>query len=350
MRQLELRSEGGIEEPLTDAPLVSLIIATYRRPAMLRDTLLGVREQQTRPSDTYEVIVIDNSPDGCAQPIVDELRNRWPPSVALRYVHETRVGLSYARNRGIEEARGEILGFLDDDLFVPSSWLSAVLDCFKRTGAACVGGRTLIHWEGEPDPVLRACENELVGMDMGERDRALRGRRTPGGGNAAFRRSVFADGLRFSTELGRVGTVLLSGEDSEVMARLLGSGQSIWYCAGAVVRHRTGGQQMTPARVVRLRYWFGISYAIMDKRLYGKAYQVVRALGRAGKALLIDIPRWLLGAVGGSPERRLLARCSLAKQLGYVLVALSIVSVTPRDRKPASSEAEAIPGTEMSST
>lgn len=330
MRQLEQRNESEPAARDEKAPLASLIIATYRRPAMLRDTLLGLREQMTRFGDSYEVVVIDNDPDGSAQPVVNELRIHWPSSVALRYVHETRVGLSYARNRGIDEARGEFLGFLDDDLFVPSGWLVAVLECFERTEADCVGGRTLIHWEGEPDPVLKSCENELVGMDMGERDVALMGRKTPGGGNAAFRRRVFAGGLRFSTKLGRVGTVLLSGEDTEVMERLRGSGQSIWYCAGAVVRHRTGGQQMTPARVVRLRYWFGISYAIMDNRLHGKSYQLLQALSRAGKAVLLDVPGWVLGVVACRPKRRLLARCSLAKQLGYVLAALSAVTVASR--------------------
>jgi glycosyltransferase involved in cell wall biosynthesis len=310
---------------------------------MLRDTLLGLRDLRTRPGDTYEVVVIDNDPDGSAGPVVEELRQTWTEMVKIRYIHETRVGLSYARNRGIDESRGEVIAFLDDDLFVPPGWLSAVLDCFERTGAACVGGRTLIHWEEQPDPLIRAWQDWLVGVDMGERDLALRGRQTPGGGNAAFRREVFAGGLRFPTELGRVGTVLLSGEDTEVMERLKMSGRSIWYCAGAAVRHRSGGKQLTPQRLLRQRYWFGISYAIMDRRLHGKGHQVARALGRVGRAALLDVPQWLLGVVARSPGRRLVAGCSLAKQLGYVLTAFSLVRVTralaaqqgPASPKPA---------------
>jgi glycosyltransferase involved in cell wall biosynthesis len=328
--ELELNPGNEVSRPDTLRPIrASLVIATYRRPVMLRDTLLGLREQETNAEGIYEVIVIDNDPDGSACSVVEAIRRDWPQTVPLRYIHEKRVGLSFARNRGIDESRGEIIGFLDDDLFIPPHWLSAILTCFEQTGAACVGGRTLIHWEGEPDPVVRSCEDNL-GVDMGERDVPMQGRQVPGGGNAAFRRSVFAGGLRFCTDLGRVGKVLLSGEDSELMERLKQSGQSIWYCAAAVVGHRTGGEQLTAERIVRLRYWFGISYAIMDRRLYGKGYQLARALARTGKAVLVDVPKWLVGVLAWGPKRRLLARCALAKQIGYVVVALSIVTVTPR--------------------
>ena len=138
----------------------------------------------------------------------------------MRYIHETRTGLSYARNRGIEEARGDIVAFLDDDVFVAKRWLVNVLDCFDRTQADCVGGRTLVHWEGIPDPVLKACESRLVALDMGDHDFEVCGPQLPGGGNAAFQRRVFDRGFRFAIELGRVGKVLLSGEDSDLFLRL----------------------------------------------------------------------------------------------------------------------------------
>lgn len=328
MNQLELRSDSVSRASIAQAPLVSVAIATYRRPALLRDALLGLREQHTRPGDTYEVMVIDNDPDGSAKPILDELQHDWPSSVILRYVHEKRTGVSFARNRAIDEARGEFLAFVDDDMFVPPQWLGSMLACLERTGAACVGGRTLTHWEGEPEPALRASTYELVDIDMGERDRPLQGRQVPVTANVVFRRSVFSGGLRFCTELGRVGNLLLSGEDTELMERLRLGGHTIWYCAGAVLRHRTAGERLTIARVVRQRYWFGLSYALMDKRLYGKSYQLLRALACAGKAILIDVPRWVVGVVSDNPKRRLLARCSLVKQLGYVLMAVGFLSVT----------------------
>lgn len=321
--------------------LVSVVIATYRRTEMLRDTVVSLTQLEVPQGVSIEVVVIDNDPAGGARPIAGELVTRCAGFFDVRYVHEQRKGLSFARNRGIEEARGDIIAFLDDDMFIGSGWLKSILDCFQRTGAAVVGGRTLIHWEGEPEAVIRRCERDIVALDMGDRDFEVRGKRLPGGGNAAFLRSVFAGGLRFSTELGRVGTVLLSGEDSELFARVRKAGGAIWYCAGGVVRHRTGGERLTIGYVLRQSYWFGISHAIIDRRLHGKGYQIMQALARAGKAVVLDAPSWLLAWVRRDAARKLLARRSLVKQLGYLRATLSAVLV------PATNGAtEAAPQTE----
>lgn len=299
----------------------SIVIATYRRPGMLADTLRSLLTMRFPSRCHIETIVVDNDPEATSREVVEQLRPTCEHCFHLRYVHEPRKGLSYARNRGIEEARGEVLLFLDDDVFVATDWLVAHLDCLQRTGAACVGGRTLVHWEGEPDPVLRACEREIVAVDFGDADMELNGCRLPGGGNAAFPRSVFAQGLRFATELGRVGTVLLSGEDTELMTRLRRNGGRLWYCSRAVMYHRTGGDRLTAAYIVRQKYWFGVSFAVIDRRLYGRLKQIARAVLRAGKALLIDVPRWQLAAFQGNARRQLLARCAIAKQWGYVRAA-----------------------------
>ena len=246
--------------------LISVVIATYRRQAMLRDTVASLAALRVPEAVTLEVIIIDNDPEATAREAALELQPHYAAAFSLRYVHETRKGLSYARNRGIEESRGDIIAFLDDDVFVAEGWLEAILRCFEQTKADCVGGRTLIHWEGEPHPVLKACERRLVAIDLGEHDFEVCGSRLPGGGNAAFRRSVFDQGPRFATSLGRVGNVLLSGEDSEMFQRLRRDGRRIWYCAAGVVHHRTGGERLTLAYVARQKYWFGISSALIDRQ------------------------------------------------------------------------------------
>jgi glycosyltransferase involved in cell wall biosynthesis len=311
------------------ATLTSLVIATYRRPDMLRDTLISLEKLIVPDGAAVEIVVIDNDPEGSARAAVEELLAR-PLRFPTRYVHEQRKGLSWARNRGIEESRGDIIAFLDDDLYVAENWLSAMLACFARTNAAVVGGRTVLHWEGEPEKVIRLCMDEIGDLDMGEQDHEIRGRELPGGGNSAFRRSVFSDGRRFATDLGRVGKVLLSGEDSEMFERIRRDRLPIWYCAGALVHHRTGGERLTEAYMVRQRYWFGVSHAIIDQRLYGKTYQLSCALARLGKALLVDAPDWALGWIRRNPVKRLLARASLLKQLGYVRA-----TVWPRGFVPA---------------
>jgi glycosyltransferase involved in cell wall biosynthesis len=297
---------------------ISIVIATYRRPAMLRDSVLSLRSLNIPSNVSLEVLVVDNDPGESAAGVMEELADRCVGAFALRYVAEPLTGLSHARNRGIEEADGDVIGFLDDDIFISESWLVAMLDCLHRTGAASVGGPYLNHWEQEPDPTVRACEYKLVTPNWGERDHAFHGRSTPGGGNAVFRRHVFDAGLRFSPELGRIGNLLLSGEDTELFRRLQKQGDAVWYCASAAIRHRIGGERLTQDYLIRRSFWFGYSYAIIDRRVDGRFTQLTRALARLGKLSLVDTVRLAWTWLRRDAARKLIARCSLATQWGYL--------------------------------
>jgi GT2 family glycosyltransferase len=302
-----------------NAPTVSIVIATYRRPAMLRDTLQSLLSTLKIPADeVVEVLVIDNDPKRSAEDAVAAARPECERAFGLRYIPEPQTGLSRARNRGIEEARGEVIGFLDDDVFISENWLIAMLACLRRPGAAAAGGRIENHWEDEPEPAVRASEGRLVAAEWGHSDFVLRGRRTPGGGNSVFHRWVFADGLRFSTELGRVGEVLLSGEDTELFKLVRRRSGDVWYCAGGLMYHRIGGERLTQEYLRRRSYWFGYSYAIIDRRVDGVFTQWTSAAARLGKLLLVDLGRLAIANVRRSAPHRLIARCSIAKQTGYL--------------------------------
>ncbi len=89
----------------------SLIIITFNRAALLERTLAGLT-RQTRRVD--EVIVVDNGPTPDTE--------RVASSFTARYVPEPRRGYGYARNRGLAEARGDVIYFLDDDCVPEPDW------------------------------------------------------------------------------------------------------------------------------------------------------------------------------------------------------------------------------------
>lgn len=89
-------------------PLVSVIIPTYNRAAMVQQAIASVLAQTF--TDFECIVVDDGSPDDTAaalQPLVAAGR--------IRYVRQANAGLSAARNHGIREARGAYITFLDDD-------------------------------------------------------------------------------------------------------------------------------------------------------------------------------------------------------------------------------------------
>src|SRR5437764_1042338 len=96
-----------------DRELVTVVLCTHRRHDALRRCLESLRHLH---DEHYEVIVIENTP----QP---ELSAAEIQSLGARHVHEPLPGLDCARNRGIAEADGSIVAFIDDDCEADTEWL-----------------------------------------------------------------------------------------------------------------------------------------------------------------------------------------------------------------------------------
>ena len=96
---------------MTERPLVSVVIPTYNREPVLRQTLerLG---NQSLPASQIEVCVVD---DGSTDATIRLSQAGF--SLALRLLRRNRQGATAARNAGAGESRGEVLIFLDDDIW-----------------------------------------------------------------------------------------------------------------------------------------------------------------------------------------------------------------------------------------
>ena len=93
-------------------PKVSVVIPTYNRGRVVGEAIESVLAQTF---GDFEVIVVDDgSADDTAEKIAAIRDSR------VRYIRQSNAGVSAARNRGVAEARGEIISFLDsDDLWKP---------------------------------------------------------------------------------------------------------------------------------------------------------------------------------------------------------------------------------------
>ena len=134
---------------LRTAPFASVVLSTRDRPDRLARCLLSLLALQY-PS--YEVIVVDNAPSTSAT--ADFIQQRYADKPKIRYVREDIPGLSAGRNRGIAEARGEIIAFTDDDVAVDTYWLAGLVRGFSLTeNVACVTS-LLLPLELETSPQL----------------------------------------------------------------------------------------------------------------------------------------------------------------------------------------------------
>jgi glycosyltransferase involved in cell wall biosynthesis len=130
---------------------ISIVICCHNSARVLPATLAHLANQAVRPSVQWEIIVVDNaSTDGTA-----DVANAWAASapVPVRSVTEPRLGLSYARARGVEEARGDIVSFVDDDNWLCREWVQTALDVMTaHPEIGAVGGVASAEFETTRPP------------------------------------------------------------------------------------------------------------------------------------------------------------------------------------------------------
>ena len=220
--------------------MISVIIATHNRCALLARTIEAIRAQ-TWPPHRLEIIVVDNgSSDGTRALLEREACVSREP--ALIVLDETRPGKSYAVNTGVPVARGSLLVFTDDDVVPQPHWLSALWKAVEETEADFAVGRIRPLWEARPPDwlsdrlygVIAVPDNgtERLVIEKGRNEQVM-----PIGANMALRPAVIARIGGWRTDLGKLRQTLRTGEDHEFYLRMLNAGMRGVYEPEALVGH-----------------------------------------------------------------------------------------------------------------
>jgi glycosyltransferase involved in cell wall biosynthesis len=243
----------------------SIVIATYKRAADLRETLASL--SGLRPDGPWEVIVVDNNSPDDTREVVDEAARTFP--VDLRYLFEREQGRSPALNAGIRAARGDIIATTDDDVRVPPDWLNRAAEGLDRLRCDYVGGRVLPIWGG-PRPVWLPNHGGkqwavIALLDYGDQPIEF-GARVPLGVNMAFRRSAFDAAGLFDPNTGRKAGTLLGQEVREWCIRARAAGVRGFYVPEMRLEHIIPADRLCKKYFRRWFYWRGISRAMLYER------------------------------------------------------------------------------------
>ena len=239
---------------------LSLIIATYNRAEQLMVTLASVGEQSAKPS-LWECIIVDNNSRDNTQERVAEFAKEHP-TLNIRYCFEPNQGLSYARNKGISEAKGDIIAFIDDDERIVAEFINSYIKLFdEHPDAMAAGGKIIAEYPtGRPRWMSHYTERPIANpMDFGDYITPFPKGRIPGGGNMAMRRGLFDSVGVFDTSLGRMGGKLIGGEESELFERIYSLGMKCYYAPRAVMYHIIPAEKLTTEYFERLCYNTGVS-------------------------------------------------------------------------------------------
>lgn len=229
---------------MSDRVDITLAVCTWNRAALLDQTLTAVAAG-ARPGRPWEVLVVDNNSPDHTQEVLAAHRGKLP----LRWVKELKQGHCHARNRALDEARGDWIVWTDDDVRPDPGWLPAFAGTVGRhPEAAAVGGPIRPWFPEPPDPdlldVFRPLRIGYCGVDHGPAERELAPAEPIYGANMAYRTAAVA-GLRFDPEYGRKGANQAGGDDTDYLRRVRERGGAVWWSPGMSLEHYVEPSRMT---------------------------------------------------------------------------------------------------------
>ena len=218
--------------------MITLIICTYNREKYIGPLLESIAKNDYPTSD-YEIVLVDNNCTDNTRGVCEQFATTHP-EIRLRYVVETEQGLSAARNKGIKEAKGAVLIYVEDDALVDTDYIRIYAEHFAaypETMAA--GGPIEPLYETEEPKWMSPYTKALLTawMNYGDKVREYPNGRYPGGGNAAYRKVVFDHVGLFNTELGRKGSALLASEEKDIFDKMKALGMLVLYLPTPMLHH-----------------------------------------------------------------------------------------------------------------
>jgi glycosyltransferase involved in cell wall biosynthesis len=260
---------------------IIIVICTWNRCELLRQTLTRLSTSLTLDGVTVEILVVNNASTDATSDVVA----RFVGTLAIREVRESQPGLSNARNRALSEIPRAVdyIIWIDDDVLVSPDWLASFVAGVRRYPHAAAFGGPIDPWfVVEPDPILASAFPVLAsgfcGLNHGSSERPLTGEEPIYGANMAFSMAAVRN-LQFDPALGTVQGSGVASEEVAFQEAVRRRGGIIIWIPGMHVRHYVEPTRMTLSYLTRFTYDRGRTFM----RTYSRP-----------EPHLLGVPRWVL--------------------------------------------------------
>jgi glycosyltransferase involved in cell wall biosynthesis len=267
---------------------ITIAIPTHNRSPLIRQTLASIAALHLPAGIEAECVVVDNRSTDDTRHVVGDFAHHC--ALPTRYVYESGAGSSWARNRAIREARGDFIFFIDDDAVAEPDWAVQLLEEIERRQLDVACGMVLPRWTREPPcwlgPSLyvRLAVHDSARLAMVPRVE-IETIHNYFSANVGFRRQTFDRFGTFRQDLGVVGGNPMSGEDTELFARIAAGGGAIGFVPRARVHHIIPPERMRRGYLRRKSYAFGYGSAVTG----GATHNTVDKLARNALRLIVAL-------------------------------------------------------------
>jgi GT2 family glycosyltransferase len=306
---------SGAPERVNEATLrFSVVICAYTedRWNSLVEAVDSIHAQTIPAEDV--IVVIDHN-----QGLYERAREEWRDVLVL----ESRGarGLSGARNTGWAAATGDIVAFLDDDAVAEEDWLAHLARAYERDIAA-VGGAIVPVWEAQRPAWFPEEFDWVVGCTYRGLPETISEVRNLIGANMSVRRAALQGLDGFRVGIGRVGTLPVGCEETDLCLRLRERwpDRRIVYTPAARVRHRVAQKRASCGYFIARCHGEGMSKAVLGRAhgsrgaLETERLYLRRTLRHAVGVCARDVLR---GNLGGAARLGAIACGVAAAAMGY---------------------------------
>jgi len=213
---------------------ISVVVCTYNRQKFIGKALECLAEQ-TLPPEQFEIIIVDNNSTDQTAAISRSFIQRYP-GLRTRYFLETQKGLSFARNRGLQEASFPIITYIDDDAEAVPAFLETILRFMQaHPRAVGAGGKIIPKYSESEEPAwMSKYLNGFVGrLDYGEKPRQFQqpAMKYPAGCNMTYTASVLNEVGGFNNQL------TFRSDDKHIYYVVSKVSTEVYYLPEAIVYH-----------------------------------------------------------------------------------------------------------------
>jgi glycosyltransferase involved in cell wall biosynthesis len=250
-------------------PSITIAVCTRNRTELLARCLRSLKAMEPvvfGTSVSLKILVVDNAPSS------EDTGTLVAACPGVRYIQEPRPGLDFARNRALEEARGDLLAYIDDDVAVDSGWLRGLMEAWiEYPDSAAFTGQVLPHeLTTDAQIIFEERGGFRRGFDTIRYAQELDGHPAypcsagifGTGANMVFQTNILKRLNGFDEALD-TGPPLAAGGDHDIFYRLIRAGCSIVYHPDCLVFH---GHRRDLKSLLR-QYWsWGLGVmAVVDK-------------------------------------------------------------------------------------
>jgi len=253
--------------PILMKPTISVVISTHNRSRLLLLCLQGL-VRQTINSAAYEIIVVDNHSTDDTKPAVADFIHKHP-KFHIKYIYESKIGLSIARNQGASHAVGKYLAFIDDDAQASPEWLKAASLIVSDQKPDVFGGPIYPQFASPPPNWFKPAYETRT---HGPHQKILNHTEYLSGSNIFIKKSLFINIGGFNPRLGMSGSTRKFGEETFFQQLARSRGHKVFYSPNLKITHHTPQFKTTLKYIFATHFQQGIDRSDQEHLIWWKHY------------------------------------------------------------------------------